>query len=443
MSNFRDVETTDAPGASAASLGRQIVMVIGIDQYRRWGRLKNAVNDARGVTSLFHELGFEELVPPLLNDAATGVALRKLVVTDLKRKLREDDSLVLFFAGHGYTETTTLQGTPVRVGYIIPVDGDAPGGDAGTWLELESWLKDVARLPPRHILVVLDSCHSGMALELSRTRGASPAPYEQLLARRSRRVITSAQDHQQALDDGPAPDHSLFTGLLIQALHGDIATDDRVAVTGAELAIYLQRRVSEHRPAQTPDFGTLSLDAGGDMVLSLVGRPRRSSLALPPTPRPRTEPRRSPILPLAIAIGLCATAITGTVLVTRGTGDLHTSVDSAADPRGGDGEAGSSTSADAGTTLEAGPVSDRRDATLDASLDAPPDVAAEDAGSKRHGDNPPGPIPLPVYCYRPPTGGFQRGKPRCASSRCGHPDSATENNERYQQLKCEQLCECF
>lgn len=432
MSNVRDVETIEAPGLPAAPLGRQIVMGIGIDQYRSWGRLKNAVNDARGVTSLFRELGFEELVPALINDAATGVALRKLVATDLKKKLREDDSLVVFFAGHGYTETTTLQGTTVRVGYVIPTDGDAPGGDAGTWLELESWLKDVARLPPRHILVVLDSCHSGMALELSRTRGASSAPYEQVLARRSRRVITSAQDHQQALDDGPTPDHSLFTGLLIQALHGDIGPGDRAAVTGAELAIHLQRRVSEHRPAQTPDFGTLSLDAGGDMVLSLVGRPR---LVMAPSSRPRTAPRRSPIL-LVIAIALCATTVTGIVLVARGGGDLPANVDSGtAGSRNGDG-ADSSANADMGTPPEAGPV-------RDASLDAPPEVAAEDAGSNRHGNHAPPSVRSPVSCYKLQTGGFERGKPRCASSRCARPDSATEANERYQQLRCEQLCECY
>lgn len=429
---MRDVEAIEAAGLPAAPLGRQIVMGIGIDQYRSWGRLKNAVNDARGVTSLFRELGFEELVPALINDAATGAALRKLVATDLKKQLREDDSLVVFFAGHGYTETATLQGTTVRVGYIIPADGDAPGGDAGTWLELEAWLKDVARLPPRHILVVLDSCHSGMALELSRTRGASPAPYEQLLARRSRRVITSAQDHQQALDDGPTPDHSLFTGLLIQALHGDIAPDDRAAVTGAELAIYLQRRVSEHRPAQTPDFGTLSLDAGGDMALSLVGRPR---VVLPPSSRPRTGPRRSPI-PLVIAIALCATAVTGIVLVARSRAELPANVDRGPAGSSGGDDAGSSKNTDAGPTLEAGPI-------RDGSLDAPPEVAAGDAGSNRHGNHPPPPVGSPVSCYKLQTGGFQRGKPRCASSRCARPDSATETNERYQQLGCEQLCECF
>lgn len=430
MHTVRDVDLADLQAAPRAPIGRRVVVGIGIDDYQRWGRLKNAVNDARGVTALFRQIGFEEVVPQLTNGAATFAAIRKLVMTDLKRALREDDGLVVFFAGHGYTETAHLQGTPVRVGYIIPVDGDAPGGDAGTWLELESWLRDISRLPPRHILVILDSCHSGMALELSRTRGSAVEPYDQLLARRSRRVITSAQDNQQAHDDGPAPDHSLFTGVLLQALQGDIVADDRARVTGTELAIYLQRRVGELRSgAQTPDFGTLPLDAGGDLVLPLVGRAthaldggaRAADHSSAPARRRWTAP-----LGIALAVMLAAVAV-GAALRLRSHGDR--TID-AAGPPGQDAR----DLVDASDARVSGPP-------IDAGI-APADAPPGDAPAGHPGDAARPGVPHPIYCHRPDTGGLAPGQPRCAMVRCARPDSATRSNALYQQLKCDELCTC-
>jgi hypothetical protein len=106
--------------------GRSLIAVIGIDAYAAWPRLDNAVSDATGVLSLFEQLGFERAVPPLLDGDATGPALRKLVIDDLA-KLSPSDSLVLFFAGHGHTHSSTVGITSVQTGYVIPVDAARPG----------------------------------------------------------------------------------------------------------------------------------------------------------------------------------------------------------------------------------------------------------------------------------------------------------------------------
>jgi hypothetical protein len=89
-----------------------------------------------------------------------------------------------------------------------------------------------------------------------------------LQARRSRRVITSALDDQRAMDGGPYPGHSLFTGCLIEAFSGGLAEGGRHHATGRELGMYLQRRVRSYPPStQTPDFGTFELDDRGDIVV--------------------------------------------------------------------------------------------------------------------------------------------------------------------------------
>jgi hypothetical protein len=120
------------------------VAVIGIDRYRAWGRLHNAVRDAEGARDAFVALGFKAIGPQLFDEAATGAALRRLVTDDL-RGLGTSDSLVLFFAGHGYTTTMTYpDGTLTKTGYLVPADGDVPEGSVGTWLNLDGWLREVA-----------------------------------------------------------------------------------------------------------------------------------------------------------------------------------------------------------------------------------------------------------------------------------------------------------
>ena len=89
----------------------------------------------------------------------------------------------------------------------------------------------------KHLLVILDACHSGIALDTVIWRDAglgSDGAIEPLRARRSRRIITSALHGQRALDSGPVPGHSLFTGCVIEAwIDGPIlGADNRFAAPG-------------------------------------------------------------------------------------------------------------------------------------------------------------------------------------------------------------------
>jgi uncharacterized caspase-like protein len=267
--------------------GRKVIAVAGINDYAAWPTLRNAVSDARGALELFTRLGFELAAAPLFDRAATGDALRRLVADDLAR-LGPEDSLVVFFAGHGFTRTHSLANAVIKTGYIIPANGGAPPGSASTWVRLDSWLSDIARLPVKHVLVILDACYSGVALDAVVTwrgiadDGPTAEPLAQLRARQSRRVITSALENQRALDSGPVPGHSLFTGCLIEALTGGLARDGKRAVTGSELGQYVQRRVTTFPGSrQTPDFGALELDDRGEMVLPIVADPARAVSASP------------------------------------------------------------------------------------------------------------------------------------------------------------------
>jgi caspase domain-containing protein len=291
----RDIIAAEVPTLASTPGGRKRIAVIGIDRYHSWPVLNNAVRDATGALRLFEHLGFEPVGEPLLDEAATGATIQSFV-TDELMALGPNDSLVLFFAGHGGTRRQWLGGEQIKTGYLIPADA-AYGEKVATWIELDDWLRKVARLPPRHVLVILDACFAGIALTpVVKWRDSGTlqdAPLASLQARRSRRIITSALDDQVALDSGPVPGHSLFTGCLLEGFkHGQLG-HGRGLATGTEVGLYLQQRVGSYPDSrQTPDFGTFEHDDRGEMVIPLLTEPLDPEV---------TEERPSQIVSLATA----------------------------------------------------------------------------------------------------------------------------------------------
>jgi hypothetical protein len=269
--NLKRAMILEAVESEPVKQGRSLVVTIGINKYVHWQELKNAKQDAVGFQhTLIDKLGFLAPIPPLLDSAATKDAIESLIEEQLRDVLEEDDSLVLFFAGHGHTRVEQLSET----GFIVPVDARKPGSKEfwGDYIRLSHWLEEIAELPARHILVILDSCHSGFALGEAAKSFRDAVRYQKDLSnRRSRKVITSAQREQPALDGGPIPGHSLFTGTLINGFNwGAADLDGNGLITSSELGLFIQQKVGQaSKSAQTPDFGSFHLDDRGEMVISL------------------------------------------------------------------------------------------------------------------------------------------------------------------------------
>jgi hypothetical protein len=250
--------------------GRSLVVAIGINEYVHQQKLKNAVQDAIGLQQmLIDKLGFSAPVSPLLNEAATRGAILSLIEDQLYKVVEEDDSLIFFFAGHGQTRVRKVGNKTIETGYLIPVDATQAWSD---YIEIDPFLKSLSSLPARHILVILDSCHSGFALGQAIQSFRDTIRYEKDLSSRiSRKVITSAQQEQLALDGGPIPGHSLFTGTMVDGFNwGKADLDGNGLITSSELGLFIQQQVGQASGSkQTPDFGSFYLDNRGEMVISL------------------------------------------------------------------------------------------------------------------------------------------------------------------------------
>lgn len=285
---FRHVGDRAEEEAPLLPLGRSLIAVIGIDKYAYHDELTNAKSDAAAVLELFKRCGFEEVAgaPSLFDEQATLDALTSLVrdKEQLPGALQPDDSLVIFYAGHGATTESKVPNpedaskTEIRhTGYLIPVD--ARKQKPGDWLPLESFLDDISNLPARHVLVILDACKSGFALSAKfkrRGEGQAPGTIVELAGRVSRRVITSATHAQTAMDGGGSG-NSLFTETLVDAvanLRADVDKDGYITTT--DLFSYVRQQVGDtairvHHVKQTPDYGYLPGDGSGELVLSLRG----------------------------------------------------------------------------------------------------------------------------------------------------------------------------
>jgi tetratricopeptide (TPR) repeat protein len=262
---------------SAASRGRRWMVIIGIDDYREWPTLRNAVEDAAGFGKVMREkLGFSP-VGQLLNEQATKHDILQLLDDDLRKQVNPDDDLVVFFAGHGNTRIDKVGGKEVETGFIIPFDARNPQEEQWSdYIQVDQFLEMVGKLPARHVLVILDACYSGFALGRAVDSFRGEARYEKDLGERvSRKVITSARHNQLASDRGPIAGHSLFTGALIDGIEsGNADLDGDGVITSSELGLYLQQQVGRATAsAQTPDYGSFYLDERGEMLLPVMQKP--------------------------------------------------------------------------------------------------------------------------------------------------------------------------
>jgi len=272
--NLKRAMILEAVESEPVKQGRLLVVTIGINEYVHWQKLKNAVQDAIGLQqTLIDKLGFSAPILPLLNEAATKAAIASLIEDRLREELQEDDNLVLFFAGHGHTRADKVGGKVVgETGFIVPVEARGSKEYWSDYIQIDPLLQSISRLPARHILVILDSCHSGFALGEAMKIYKSANRYEKDLSSRiSRKVITSARREQLALDGGPIPGHSLFTGTLVDGFNwGKADLDGNGLITSSELGLVIQQKVGQASESrQTPDFGSFYLDDRGEMVISL------------------------------------------------------------------------------------------------------------------------------------------------------------------------------
>lgn len=241
--------------------GASHALIIGINEYAHASPLSYAVSDALAIKEiLVTDFNFKEKNVALLTDAnATRHAILQSFLRLAADDVALDDRVIVFFAGHGHTRT----GGRGDVGFLVPHDGFLD--DLSTLIRWDELTRNADMIRAKHMLFVMDACYGGLAL----VRSAAPGSMrflKDMMLRTSRQVLTAGKADEVVADSGgPVPDHSIFTGHLIQALKGKAATSDGV-ITASAVMSYIYMHVSRDKNSnQTPHFG--HFDGDGDMIL--------------------------------------------------------------------------------------------------------------------------------------------------------------------------------
>ncbi|MBM3811401.1 MAG: tetratricopeptide repeat protein [Acidimicrobiia bacterium] len=247
-------------------------VIIGINDYRNWPRLRHAVRDADAVEqALVSKFGFRpENVRKLTDREATRERIMALLGDELSDpdKVHREDRLFFFFAGHG---ATRKQHDGRETGFLIPADAGR-NNFFSTAIPMNA-LRDAAELiPAKHVYFVMDACYGGLAL--TRAGGAfsrNRTYLEEISRRTARQILTAGGADQQVTDEGPGG-HSVFTWALLQGLEGQADLDANGVITASELGAYVSPVVSSFS-RQTPAMGNLAGSEGGEFLFELRPEP--------------------------------------------------------------------------------------------------------------------------------------------------------------------------
>lgn len=177
-------------------------LLIGIDHYDYIDALYGCVNDAFGVKSMLdrHADGFVNFGARLITGAGPKDVVERSEIKEAVRQLfaGDGDIALLYFAGHGYVESTG--------GYLCA--GDCKTGDDGLPLAEVMTLANKSRF--KNKIIILDSCHSGIA-------GGHPINEEVSEISDGVTILTASTKDQYASEVNGS---GVFTSLLIDALGG-------------------------------------------------------------------------------------------------------------------------------------------------------------------------------------------------------------------------------
>lgn len=233
-----------------SSAGSFRALIIGNNDYQDssglWPNLSTALQDARSLAHVLeNSYGFDDV--RLLSNATRRDIILEL--NHLARRVGPQDSILIYYAGHGFLDRQTDRG------YWIPVD--AQGDDITTFIRNSAVRDEVALIAKnsRHTLLISDSCFSGSLLRGgTRAMGRNLADdfYYQKVASKKSVQIFSAGGVEFVDDNFQQSGHSPFTYFLLNELNAN----RQPQLSLSELSTNVAKAVANN-VLQTPEVGVL------------------------------------------------------------------------------------------------------------------------------------------------------------------------------------------
>jgi hypothetical protein len=203
-------------------------VIVGINTYAdaKIKDLQFARADAEALAALLSDrVDGGRQVTVLLDDRATKARIARVLTEELPQRVRPEDDVLVFFAGHGSPEVDASCGDPS----IHAVTHDTAYSRLGSTAinmvtELSAWVR---RLPARHVAIVVDASFNGAAGGRTfegpglwsgpRTRRLDRVSLNRLAFGTNGSILAASSDKEAAKED-VLYRHGVFTHHLLGAL---------------------------------------------------------------------------------------------------------------------------------------------------------------------------------------------------------------------------------
>lgn len=248
--------------------GKNYILTIAIDQYKdkAFNILSNAKFDAERFQSiLIDKYDFDAAQESLFNEEAT----RKNIIgalNQLSGTVAENDTLIIYFAGHGKINPKTNKG------FWLPFD--AVHTSTHNHINNSTVIDCLEGIEAKHLLLISDSCFSGTFITVSRNVDPDKH-YKKLDEKPSRWLFASGRD--ETVSDGKPGCGSPFSNSLINYLE----KNEGSLISLSEIAQQVSKEVgsiTNQQPLYAPLILSNYRHLGGEMVFKIKLQAGKSNI---------------------------------------------------------------------------------------------------------------------------------------------------------------------
>ena len=278
----KDEPVTIKTPTGEVSIPRSYALVVGVAQYKSLpasAQLEYPERDAESIYSILisPEGGnFKaEHVHKLIGPKATLANLRQELETWLPSVARENDRVVIYFAGHGFVNAGKA--------YLAPYDIEKDHVTT-TGYPMDTLSTVVgSKIKAKWKVLLTDSCHSGSInpeADIATINGSLKNLERSLFS------LTASRDRERSYESKDwGGGHGIFTYYVVKGLEGAADESHDGVVTADELAEYVHREVRQATQGkQNPTSERGSFDP--NMLLAFI--PSNAAPGTPPAPKTGT-----------------------------------------------------------------------------------------------------------------------------------------------------------
>jgi hypothetical protein len=231
--------------------GETWAVIIGINKYANFLPLKYAVDDARAFYRYLVEVNkvSKDKIWLILDEEATLDKIRSILGTRLRRSAGKEDTVIIFWAGHGAIESdsASLDGDGLEK-YILPHNADLKDLYTSA-MPMGEIARIFQRISSERLVFITDTCYSGATggrtVPVVGVRTNISGAFLERISQGRGRVVLTASDANEVTVESDDLRHGVFTYYLLEGLRGKADLDGNGIITVDEVYRYVSIKVPQ------------------------------------------------------------------------------------------------------------------------------------------------------------------------------------------------------